>query len=359
MSKTLFTKKNTRVFTKPLAITIGEPAGIGPELILKCWQERVKNDLAPFIVLGDPTFFQQRANSMQMDISVKTSTVETAGEDFSHFMPVLPLSDKITGDFGRPTSSDGKLVCEAISSAVELTMTNKTSGIVTAPINKKALYDSGFKHPGHTEFLADLAHEFNSDKKGKKYHPVMMLAGPDLRAIPVTIHIAVNQIAKQLTSDLIIRTAKITHHDLKNRFGINAPRIAVAGLNPHAGENGTMGMEDITIVAPAVEALKAEGINAFGPLPADTLFHARARANYDVVLCMYHDQALIPAKTLAFDDSVNVTLGLPFIRTSPDHGTAYDIAGKGIAKPDSMMAAIKLAQTMIQNSTQHLKGVPQ
>lgn len=345
-------KANSSLLTCPLAITIGEPAGIGPELILKCWQERVQHNLKPFIVLGDPIFLQNRANAMQMNIAVKASSVENAMHDFNDALPVLPLSGKITGDFGKPTISDGKLVCEAISTAVKLTMESKTSGIVTAPINKKALYDSGFMHPGHTEFLADLAGE----KTGEKHHPVMMLAGPDLRAIPVTIHIAVNEIAKHLTSELIIETGEITHHDLKNRFGINAPRIAIAGLNPHAGENGTMGMEDINIVAPAVEALKAKGINAFGPLPADTLFHARARENYDVVLCMYHDQALIPAKTLAFDDSVNVTLGLPFIRTSPDHGTAYDIAGKGIAKPDSMLAAIKLAQDMVQKSVHKIKG---
>ena len=330
----------------PLAITIGEPAGIGPELILKCWQQRELNNLAPFIVLGDPEFFQRRCDAMKMDIVIKTSSAENAAIDFKTAMPVLPLSGEITGDFGNPTISDGRLVCEAISTSVKLTMENKVSGIVTAPINKKALYDSGFKHPGHTEFLADLA----SEKTGTKHHPVMMLAGPDLRAIPVTIHIPVSEIAKQLTTELVIKTGEIAHHDLINRFGITAPRIAVAGLNPHAGENGSMGMEDINIVAPAIEAMKAKGINAFGPLPADTLFHARARTKYDVVLCMYHDQALIPAKTLAFDDSVNVTLGLPFIRTSPDHGTAYDIAGKSIAKPDSMIAAIKMAQNMVQNS---------
>lgn len=355
MTQKQLTKRHNNFLTPPLAITIGEPAGIGPELILKCWQEREQNNLAPFIVLGDPDFIQQRANAMQMDVNIKTSTVENSLQDFDTALPVLPLSGSITGDFGKPTISDGKLVCEAISTAVKMTMENKTSGIVTAPINKKALYDSGFKHPGHTEFLADLANKIT----GNKHHPVMMLAGPDLRTIPVTIHIAVNEISEQLTSDLIIKTGEIAHHDLKNKFGINAPRIAVAGLNPHAGENGSMGMEDINIVAPAVEALKAKGINAFGPLPADTLFHARARENYDVVLCMYHDQALIPAKTLAFDDSVNVTLGLPFIRTSPDHGTAYDIAGKGIAKPNSMMAAIKLAQNMVQHTTQNTKGTAQ
>lgn len=331
----------------PVAITIGEPAGIGPELILKCWQLAKQKNLAPFIVIGDPDFFQGRADKMQMGITVKTSTPQTAIKDFKDAMPVLPLSGKITGDFAKPTNSDGKLVCEAISTAVELTIKKQVSGIVTAPINKKALYDSGFKHPGHTEFLADLADQHFSE--AEKHHPVMMLAGPELRAIPVTIHIPVSDVPKQLTRDLIIKTGEITHHDLIDRFSVKAPRIAVAGLNPHAGENGSMGMEDINIVAPAIEALRAKGINAFGPLPADTLFHARARANYDVVLCMYHDQALIPAKTLAFDESVNVTLGLPFIRTSPDHGTAYDIAGKGIAKVDSMIAAIKLAQDMAEN----------
>lgn len=330
----------------PLAITIGEPAGIGPELILDCWKNKSQYNLPPFIVLGDPAFFQRRANAMSMDITIKTSCVKTAANDFLKAMPVLPLSGNITGNFASPTISDGKLVCEAISTAVNLAMDNKISGIVTAPINKKALYDVGFKHPGHTEYLADLAEKITNEK----HYPVMMLAGPELKAIPVTIHIALSEVPKQLTAELIIKTAEITHHDLINKFGINTPRIAVAGINPHAGENGSMGKEDIEIVAPAIEALKAKGINAFGPLPADTLFHARARAQYDVVLCMYHDQALIPAKTLAFDESVNVTLGLPFIRTSPDHGTAYDIAGKGIAKPDSMIAAIKLAEKMVLNT---------
>jgi 4-hydroxythreonine-4-phosphate dehydrogenase len=220
--------------------------------------------------------------------------------------------------------------------------------VVTCPIAKKPLYDAGFGFPGHTEYLAHLA----SRHIGRDVTPVMLLAGPDLRTVPVTIHIALADVPKVLTTELIIATARITAADLKSRFGIPRPRLAIAGLNPHAGEGGAMGLEDIAIVAPAVEMLKAEGIDAIGPLPADTMFHPRARASYDAALCMYHDQALIPAKTLAFDEAVNVTLGLPFIRTSPDHGTAFDIAGKGIARADSLIAALRLARRLADSGRQ-------
>ena len=217
---------------------------------------------------------------------------------------------------------------------------------MTAPINKKALYDSGFEFPGHTEFLAALA----TQHTGTPCAPVMMLAGPQLRTIPVTIHIALKDVPDILTSDMIVDAGKIAAADLKSRFGIATPRLAISGLNPHAGENGSMGKEDNDIVLPAVEALIRSGIDAVGPLPADTMFHASARQKYDVALCMYHDQALIPAKTLAFDDAVNVTLGLPFIRTSPDHGTALDIADKGIANPSSMIAALQMAGHMAERT---------
>ena len=213
---------------------------------------------------------------------------------------------------------------------------------MTCPIAKKPLYDAGFRFPGHTEFLGHLAELAT----GRPARPVMMLAGPDLRAVPVTIHIALAEVPRRLTTALIVETAAITAADLADKFGIHKPRLAVAGLNPHAGEGGAMGTEDEAVVRPAVEELQRRGIDARGPLPADTLFHPRARATYDAAICMYHDQALIPAKALAFDESVNVTLGLPFIRTSPDHGTAFDIAGKGIARPDSLIAALKLARAM-------------
>jgi len=229
-------------------------------------------------------------------------------------------------------------VIESITRAVELSKYGAASAVVTNPIQKSALYDAGFKHPGHTEFLAELA--------GPDTVPVMMLANSKLRVVPLTIHIALSDVPKQLTADLIIKRCRITAVSLQKDFGIGNPRLAVAGLNPHAGEDGAMGSEEQTIMAPAIEALRAEGLNVIGPLPADTMFHEEARANYDVALCPYHDQALIPVKTLDFHGGVNVTLGLPFIRTSPDHGTALNIAGKGIARPDSLIAALKMAAEM-------------
>ena len=220
--------------------------------------------------------------------------------------------------------------------------------MVTNPIAKSVLYESGFQYPGHTEFLAELA----TRHFGTVSRPVMMLAGPKLRAVPVTIHIPLRQVPDQLSMDLIVETARITAADLRSRFAIKAPRLAVSGINPHAGESGSLGHEEEEIIVPAIKALQALGINAFGPLPADTMFHDAARAHYDVAICMYHDQALIPAKALGFDDTVNTTLGLPFIRTSPDHGTAFDIAGSGNARATSLIAAIHLAQQLASNNSQ-------
>jgi 4-hydroxythreonine-4-phosphate dehydrogenase len=240
---------------------------------------------------------------------------------------------------GEPHVATARGTIAAIETAVSLTINGDTLGVVTNPIAKSVLYEAGFGFPGHTEFLADLA----TRATGKPVVPVMMLAGPKLRAIPVTIHIPLKDVPKTLTPELIIATCRIAVADLRARFGIAQPRLAVAGLNPHAGENGTMGHEDANIIAPAIQVLRAEGIDAFGPLPADTMFHDDARKRYDVAICMYHDQALIPAKALGFDDSVNVTLGLPFVRTSPDHGTAFGIAGRGIAKEQSLVASLKLA----------------
>jgi len=334
-----------QVSNTTLAVTMGEPAGVGPELILKIWEDRNELDIAPFFVVGDPEYLSNLADNLKINAPVTECDPDEAAKIFCDALPVFPLSGSIKGTPTKPHEEDAKLVCESISRAVELTIDEKASGVVTAPINKNELYKSGFEFPGHTEYLAHLSRQHS----GNKTLPVMMLTGPQLRVVPVTIHIAINEVPKQLTSDLILRTGKIVANDLESKFGIKNPRIAVAGLNPHAGENGSMGMEDIEVVLPAINALKDAGINAFGPLPADTLFHQRARENYDAVLCMYHDQALIPAKTLAFDESVNVTLGLPFIRTSPDHGTAYDIAGKGIANPTSMISAIKMAEEMVSS----------
>jgi len=256
-------------------------------------------------------------------------------------MAVWPLSNRLKGLPARPEKQDAAGVVEAISTAVELVLTGIARGIVTLPINKKSLYDTGFDYPGHTEYLGVLAKKWPSAKS--RTTPVMMLVGPELRAVPVTIHIPLKDVPENLTLKRIVETVLIAEQDLRERFGIAKPRIAIAGLNPHAGEDGAMGMEDNLVVAPAVEALKARGINCFGPLPADTMFHPAAREKYDVAICMYHDQALIPAKALAFDQTVNVTLGLPFVRTSPDHGTAFDIAGTGTARIASTLAALQMA----------------
>jgi 4-hydroxythreonine-4-phosphate dehydrogenase len=333
-------------FAPPLAVTAGEPAGIGPEIILKSWLQREQEELPPFAVIGDPGYLERLARDLRLEAPIAECDAYQAAGLFPSALPVISLPGQFQAQPGKPAASDAKLVAGAIEEAVRLAFTGEISGIVTAPINKKALYDSGFEFPGHTEFLAALA----SRHTGQPVRPVMMLAGPELKTVPVTIHIALSEVMAALTPELIRETAVITAHDLRQRFGIASPRLALSGLNPHAGEEGAMGREEIEIIAPVIAELREAGIDATGPWPADTLFHSRARKGYDVVLCMYHDQALIPAKTLAFDDAVNVTLGLPFIRTSPDHGTAYDIAGKGLANPSSMIAAIRMAGEMAANA---------
>ena len=266
-------------------------------------------------------------------------TPAQAIESFQHALPIVPLDTAITAIPGKPDASSAPAAIASIRRAVADVLAGRAAAIVTNPVAKNVLYRSGFAEPGHTEFLAKLAQEAT----GHHTRPVMMLWAPELAVVPVTIHLPLKDVAAQLTSELITETARIAARDLTRRFGITRPRLAIAGLNPHAGEEGALGAEDAAIVAPAVKRLQDEGIDAVGPMPADTMFHARARANYDVALCMYHDQALIPIKTLAFDHAVNVTLGLPFVRTSPDHGTAFDIAGKGTADPSSLIAALTLA----------------
>jgi 4-hydroxythreonine-4-phosphate dehydrogenase len=326
----------------PLAVSIGDPSGIGPEIAIAAWQNRQGNATPPFYLLADPAVVAARAQMLGIDIPLAETEPSRACDLFRSSLPVAPLSSRFSNQPGIPDSANAQGVIEAIDRAVDDCFGGKAAAVVTCPIAKKPLYDAGFRFPGHTEYLAHLA----SQRTGKPVMPVMMLAGPDLRTIPVTIHIPLSQVPQALTTELIISTARITAADLRDRFGLKKPRLAISGLNPHAGEGGSMGTEDRDIVLPAVTALRAEGIDAFGPLPADTMFHPRARAGYDAALCMYHDQALIPAKALAFDEAVNVTLGLPFIRTSPDHGTAFDIAGKGIARPDSLIAALKLARQL-------------
>ncbi|QRM54878.1 4-hydroxythreonine-4-phosphate dehydrogenase PdxA [Sinorhizobium sp. BG8] len=329
----------------PLALTMGDPAGIGPDITLALWSARKELDLPAFLYVGDAAMLVERAAHLGIALVTSKATAEEASAAFAHALPVhdIPLARPAVA--GSPDSANAGAIIEAISTAVELTMAGRTSAVVTNPIAKSVLYDAGFGFPGHTEYLADLAERAT----GTKLLPVMLLAGPKLKTVPVTIHIPIKDVPSELTEDLIVRTVTTTAADLRDRFGIAAPRLAVAGLNPHAGEGGALGLEDDAIIRPAIDRLRAAGIDAFGPLPADTMFHDAARATYDVAVCMYHDQALIPAKALGFDDSVNATLGLPFIRTSPDHGTAFALAGAGKAKPDSLLAAIRLAASLARN----------
>ena len=311
----------------PVAVTCGEPAGVGPELTEKAWTA-LRGGPA-FFLIGDPS---------HLTGAVPVRVIATPAEANSVFdtaLPVLPLPFDGPLTHGTATPSHAKSVIESIEMAVSYAQSGQASAVCTNPINKKALKDGAdFPHPGHTEFLAAL---------GGDCDVVMMLASSQLRVVPATIHIPLSQVPSALTPETLETCLRVTHAGLKNDFGIDNPRIAVTGLNPHAGEGGAMGNEDATIIAPVISKLQAEGMILSGPLPADTMFHERARAGYDAAVCMYHDQALIPIKTLDFDRGVNVTLGLPFVRTSPDHGTAFDIAGKGIAQPQSLIEAIKLA----------------
>ncbi|WP_224638297.1 4-hydroxythreonine-4-phosphate dehydrogenase PdxA [Mesorhizobium sp. CA12] len=335
-------RMSTQKTHAPLALSVGDPSGIGPEIAIAAWQAGDSAGVPPFYLLADPALIEARARLVGANVTIAETLPGQAAHHFARALPVVPLDARHFDSPGQPNPANAAGTIEAIDRAVADCLTGHAAAIVTCPISKKPLYDAGFGFPGHTEYLAHLA----SRHTGRDVTPVMLLAGPDLRTVPVTIHIALAEVPKLLTTELIVATARITAADLEARFGIARPKLAIAGLNPHAGEGGAMGLEDAAIVTPAVEMLKAEGIDAIGPLPADTMFHPRARASYDAALCMYHDQALIPAKTLAFDEAVNVTLGLPFIRTSPDHGTAFDIAGKGIARADSLIAALRLARRL-------------
>lgn len=330
---------------RPLAVSIGEPAGIGAEIIAKAWLQRRENALPPFYVVADPGFVESRLAKLGLKTPIAVMTSELATDAFADVLPVFDLGQAVEDRPGELSETTAQATIASIETAVHHIRDGRASGIVTAPIQKSNLYAAGFRFPGHTEFLGALAKQLWS---GVTQEPVMMLAGPELAAVPITVHIALQTVPKVLTSDLILTTGRIVHREMKAKFGISQPRLAVAGLNPHAGEGGAMGREDMEIVAPAVAQLRAEGIDARGPLPSDTLFHPAARKTYDVVLAMYHDQALIPVKTIAFDETVNVTLGLPFVRTSPDHGTALDIAAKGVADPSSFIAALKMAGRMVE-----------
>jgi 4-hydroxythreonine-4-phosphate dehydrogenase len=339
---------------RPLALTLGEPAGIGPDITFTAWRRRDELKLDPFYILGDPKFLRARAERMGADVPITVVDPASAGAAFKAALPVVDIGIAITAEPGRPDNTSAPAAIAAIRRAVADVQSGVASAVVTNPIAKNILYRSGFAEPGHTEYLAKLA----EDATGVPTHPVMLLWSPELAVVPVTIHLPLNEVAGRLTSNLIVETGRVVARDLAQRFGIAHPRLAIAGLNPHAGEDGALGEEDHVVVRPAVERLQAEGIDARGPLPADTMFHAAARATYDVALAMYHDQALIPIKTLAFEHAVNVTLGLPFIRTSPDHGTAFDIAGTGRADPSSLIAALRLAARLSANADAQSLALP-
>ena len=326
---------------KPLALTSGEPAGIGPDITLKAWLRRDELKLPAFYWLGDAASLDRRAKLLGLDVRLAEGRPEDANDAFAHALPVVPTGHAASARPGQPDDSSAGAALASIRQAVKDVMDGRASAVVTNPIAKNVLYRAGFRHPGHTEYLAELAQVKNSTPQ-----PVMMLWSPALAVVPVTIHVSLREALAQLSSELIATTARIVVASLKSYFGIAHPRLAVSGLNPHAGEDGSLGSEDKTMVAPAVDLLRGEGLDVRGPLPADTMFHDAARLSYDCAICMYHDQALIPIKTLAFEDAVNVTLGLPFIRTSPDHGTAFDIAGTDKPNPSSLIAALRLAARM-------------
>ena len=321
--------------TGPLALTMGDPAGVGPEITAGAWQ--VLRATGPaFVVLADPAIIARHAPVRIVN--------EPDAAGFNDAIPVLPVPLAAGCRAGAPDAANAPAIIASIERAVRLAQAGRVGGIVTNPISKAVLKDAGFAYPGHTEFLAALT--------GIPGGEVMMLASPALRVVPVTIHVSLRQALAMLSTDMIVHVARITHAALRRDFGIAAPRLAIAGLNPHAGEAGHMGDEEIRIIQPAIDALRAQGVPVSGPHPPDTLFTAAARQGYDVAICQYHDQALIPLKTLDMWGGVNVTLGLPIVRTSPDHGTAFDIAGRGVAAPDSLVAALRMADRIAMTRAQ-------
>lgn len=325
----------------PVALTMGEPAGIGGEITLKAWLRRGE-DLPVFFAIDDPARLAAIAARHNWPVPVQAiARAAEAADVFAHALPVLPQPLSAEIEPGQPEPANAAAVRASIARAVELAQSGTACALVTNPIHKSVMYQGGFRFPGHTEFLAHLV--------GHEGAEVMMLVCPSLRVVPVTIHVSLSDAIASLSQAAIVAAGLATARALRTDFAIEHPRLAVAGLNPHAGEDGAMGREEIDIIAPAVEELRAAGVDAVGPLPPDTMFHAAARARYDAALCMYHDQALIPLKTLGFDDGVNVTLGLPIVRTSPDHGTAFEIAGTGQARETSLMEALRLAGSIAYN----------
>ncbi len=323
-----------------LALTMGEPAGIGGEITLKAWTA-AQSGANVFFAIDDPARLRSLAETLGLDTAIEEiNEPAQAAAVFPRALPVLTQPLAAPAVPGRPDGANADAVLASIRRAVEATLAGEAAAVVTNPINKKVLADAGFRHPGHTEFLSELCGGAT---------PVMMLACPGLRVVPVTIHRPLRDAIAELSTEAILSAARITAAALRSDFAISEPRLAIAGLNPHAGEDGMLGSEDRDIIAPAVDALRAQGLAVSGPAPADSLFHARAREGYDAVLCMYHDQALIPLKTIDFDHGVNITLGLPIVRTSPDHGTAFEIAGRGVARESSLLAALGLAREMAGN----------
>ena len=321
----------------PLVLTLGEPAGVGPEIVAAAWKA-LRADQTAFAVIGDAALMRTQGVPVA-EIGVPGD----AGGLFGSALPVIhrPLPAPVV--VGSPDPANASAVADGIEEAVSFALSGEASGVVTAPIAKAPMYASGFRFPGHTEFIAELTAD--APYAGTR-GPVMMLTARNLRACLVTIHVALDQVPELVTAERVARTARVVHESLKRDFAIARPRLAMAALNPHAGEGGALGLQERDILIPVAEQLRAEGIDITDPRPADTLFHDEARATYDAAICMYHDQALIPVKTLDFWGGVNVSLGLPIIRTSPDHGTGFDIAGKGVARPDSLIAAIRLASEM-------------
>jgi 4-hydroxythreonine-4-phosphate dehydrogenase len=320
---------------RPLALTMGDPAGIGGELTLRAWQARRGGDRC-FVALDDPDRLRRLARDMLLDVPVATvTTIDAVPAAFPDALPVLPIRLAIPAQPGQPDRKNAAAVVASIERATDLAARGLAGAVVTNPINKAVLYDAGFAYPGHTEFLAAL-----TGAVGKQ---IMMLVSPALRVVPVTVHASLRRSIEMITVERIVAATRTTEAALRLEFGIARPRLAIAGLNPHAGEQGALGDEETTIIGPAIEELRGAGLEISGPWPPDTMFTETARARYDVAICMYHDQALIPLKTLDMTHGVNVTLGLPIVRTSPDHGTAYDIAGRGIADPSSLIAALDLA----------------
>jgi len=328
---------------RPLIVTMGDPAGVGPEIIARAWSVLGSAPgplapVAPFVVVGDAAVLKAQGQPVEAIIN----PADAAGV-FGRAIPVLhhPTPAPVTA--GRPEPANAVAVADWIERGVDLVLSGEGCGLVTAPIAKAPMYASGFRFPGHTEFIAELTADVPfSGTRG----PVMMLTAQNLRACLVTIHVPIDQLPELVTGERVARVARVVHESMKRDFGIAAPRLAMAALNPHAGEGGAIGLQEATVLRPAAEALRADGLNITDPLPADTLFHEEARARYDAVVCLYHDQALIPVKTLDFWGGVNATLGLPIVRTSPDHGTGFDIAGKGVARADSFIAAVRLASEM-------------